>query len=513
MNSTRVTDGVSSDAPLAAQPPPVETRVTALRSWIVRIALILASAISGAVLALLAVAVLALNSRPDLKPWHTVTLDQEFTAGSSVRTFDEYLELETRLFRQLDERIYNQIDPRDTHDFDRYSEGSRADPTHWPTNWNRTFIWTASSPRAGVLLLHGMSDSPYSLRTIGRRLHTEGCTVIGLRLPGHGTAPSGLLHVRWEDMADAVQLAMKRLADECDGRPLYIVGYSNGGALAVQYAAMAVRNKTLPLPSKLILLSPEIGISKLAGLAVWQERLGRVLGMGKLSWNSIGTEYDPFKYVSFALNAGKQAYRLTNEVQRRLTQIEREAPERRFPDVLAFQSVADATVSAPALIENLFDRLPEGNHELVLFDVNQLAKYSLVLQSASRDQMLAVLKRSARAFQLTAITNQSDSSQAVVAKCWTPKTLSPTIAPLDLHWPADVYSLSHIALPFSEQDELYGGPAGQRPGQLQLGLLALRGERGALCVSATDMLRLRWNPFYAYVEDKIVSAIAIPQEP
>ena len=75
-------------------------------------------------------------------------------------------------------------------------------------NWNRSFELETAASRGGVLLLHGMSDSPYSLRTLGETLNQRGYWVIGLRLPGHGTAPSGLKTVRWQDMSAAVHLAM-----------------------------------------------------------------------------------------------------------------------------------------------------------------------------------------------------------------------------------------------------------------------------------------------------------------
>jgi hypothetical protein len=73
-------------------------------------------------------------------------------------------------------------------------------------------------------------------------------------------------------------------------------------------------------------------------------------------------------------------------------------------------------------------------------------------------------------------------------------------APLGLAWPKGLYSLSHVALPFRPDDPLYGGPDhGESPG-IQLGGVALRGERGVLRVSASEMLRLRWNPFHAYMK-------------
>ena len=49
-----------------------------------------------------------LEGRPDLHVWHLAELDEEFTASSPVESFEEYLALEDRLFRQLDERVYQQ---------------------------------------------------------------------------------------------------------------------------------------------------------------------------------------------------------------------------------------------------------------------------------------------------------------------------------------------------------------------------------------------------------------------
>ena len=59
-------------------------------------------------------------------------------------------------------------------------------------------------------------------------------------------------------------------------------------------------------------------------------------------------------------------------------------------------------------------------------------------------------------------------------------------------------------MPFPPEDPLYGGrPAEKSPG-IRLGNVALRGERGVLQVPAADMLRLRWNPFYAFMEAEIL---------
>ena len=111
-----------------------------------------------------------------------------------------------------------------------------------------------------MLLLHGMSDSPYSLRALGETLKQRDYWVIGLRLPGHGTAPSGLRHINWRDMAAAVRLGVAHLASKVGENPIHIVGYSNGAPLAINYTLDALEDDTLTSPTSLVLISPAIGL-------------------------------------------------------------------------------------------------------------------------------------------------------------------------------------------------------------------------------------------------------------
>ena len=107
-----------------------------------------------------------------------------------------------------------------------------------------------------------------------------------------------------------------------------------------------------------------------------------------------------------------------------------------------------------------------------------------------------------RGFDLTVVANESSNTSRVVARRQAGGKLESS-APVYLgEWPAGIYSLSHVALPYSPDDPVYGGPsAGQSPG-IQLGNLALRGEHGVLYVSGADLLRLRWNPFFGYVRSR-----------
>lgn len=474
-----------------------------------RLGRIIATMFAGVVITLFVVAVIFMNSQPDLYGWHTEALDEEFTVDSQVKSFEDYLDLEDSLFAQLDEKVYADTRPEEKHLINRYNRGSLSDPARWPTNWNRSFELTGAQTVAGVLLLHGMSDSPYSLRHLGERLSVSGAHVLGLRIPGHGTAPSGLVNVKWKDMAAAVNLAMHHLREALGDRPLYIVGYSNGGALAVQYILSALENTALPQASGVVLISPEIGVAKVAALAIWQGRIGRLLGLPKLAWNSVLPEYDPFKYNSFAVNAGNQAYRLTTEIQNQITRNTKSGVLSQLPPIMAFQSVVDATVRAPALIEGLFDRLPQGDHELVLFDINRLAANEPLVDTGPRDVIAALLDKPILSYRLAIVSNESASSRKVAVYQRYTESSEKTVFPLSLTWPAEVYSLSHVALPFAPDDPLYGGgDAGKSPG-IQIGNVVLRGEKGVLRVNPASLLRLHWNPFYDYLEQRVLQFMSL----
>ncbi len=463
----------------------------------------------GATIVVIILAVRYLDNRPDLNVWHTAELDEEFTENADVKTFKGYLALEDRLFAQLDKQVYAKIKPADQRKINRYHRGSLADPDSWDMNWNRSFELKTETPKIGVLLLHGMSDSPYSLHSLAERLHKEGAWVVGLRIPGHGTAPVGLVDTTWQDMAAAVRLAMQHLRVQVKDGQLYMVGYSNGGALSVQYALSSLEDESLPRPQGLVLLSPEIGVTKLAALAVWQERLGRVLGMEKLAWNSILPEYDPFKYGSFALNAGKQAHLITNEIQNQISRLGSREALNGMPPILAFQSVVDATVTAPALVEGLFDRLPAGQHELMLYDINRYTEIEPILTSNPTTWIDSMLRGREHDYAVALVTNQNETSKQVVVLSRQANSKTTTECALDAKWPTGVYSLSHVALPFSADDLLYGNIDIEDTNVLQLGNVALRGERGVLQISAAELLRLRWNPFYPYQEQRILDHLGL----
>ena len=444
---------------------------------------------------------------PPLESWHTEKLTAEFTAemADEIRTFADYLQLEDRLFAQLEEEVYARTKTGPEYALVRYSSGSAADPHRREPNWNRSFEFPASMPVGGVLLLHGMSDSPYSLRALGETLNRHAYWVIGLRLPGHGTAPSGLKSISWQDMSAAVRLSMEHLASKVGQKPIHIIGYSTGAPLAIDFALNTLEKNSSPVPASLVLISPAIGIHATAALAKWKRRLSYMPGLGRLAWLSVLPEFDPYKYNSFATNAGEQVHGLTRSVARRIAARARSAPGEILPPTLVFKSTVDATVSTDAVVDRLMKHLRPDRHELVLFDINRFAAKSTLLISDSAPLTTRLMADKSLPFVVTLVTNKNPESTVVVARHKQPFSAEPAkTEPLNLAWPRGVISLSHVALPFPPEDPLYGqAPPGNKD-IIFLGQMAVKGERGLLKISSDFLIRLRYNPFYTFLENRVL---------
>ncbi|WP_281213925.1 alpha/beta hydrolase [Shewanella insulae] len=468
----------------------------------------------GIVAAALAFGVWFLNARPDLSIWHTTRLEHQFRLDSEVTDFSGYQALEAKLFEEVESKIYHHTQGM-AQPLNRYLRGSFAAPDNWPMDWNRSYEWANPDAEFGVLLLHGMSDSPYALSHFAE--HFKGrAHLLGLRLPGHGTIPSALVELKWQEMARAVELATEHLKRQLGDKPLYVVGFSTGAALALNHELERLAHNSKLSYSGMIFVSPAIGLSPVAAGAKWQDRLGRLLGLEKLSWNSIQTEYDPFKYNSFAVNAGDVVYQLAERNQQLMQTL---SPERlaELADILTFQSVADATVSTQAVVSNLYGRLPSKQHQLVLFDINRQPLSLALVVSDPLAALLPSLSLERPNVDLTLVQNRHASQGAahrldeVEAKRYRPQQ-AVTEKALGLTWPAGVYSLSHVAMPYPASDSLYGTAFVKGSHRVQIGAAATRGERGVLGVSASEVLRQKWNPFFPYLLDRVDQFIDARQQ-
>ena len=462
---------------------------------------------------LIAVTVLllwALESRkmPALSIWHTEPLASEFTASDATpqSTLQDYLEREERLFRELQVKIYDRLSPTAELFFSRYRAGGPQDPQQLPPNWNRTFELVPENIQGGALLLHGLTDSPYSLRRIGEILHAKGFYVLGLRLPGHGTIPGALTEVNWEDWVAASRIAARHVRKRIGpDKPFVIAGYSNGGALTVKYSLDALTDPTLPRADQLILFSPEIGITPFSAIANAHKLFSFIPCFEQSKWLSIQPEYDPFKYNSFPKNAGQQGHEITSAIKDQLKKKGKAGELGDFPPVLTFLSWVDSTVKTSKTIDSFYDLLVNQGNELVIFDVNRSDQATPFYPTGDAAMLEAIKSRSELPYQLTIIDNAGPDSLDIVQHSKAPRSTRFDISPLGMAWPPGMYSLSHVAVPFSHDDPVYGASEDSRGVYkgVPIGSIQPRGETQYLTVPLSQFMRLRYNPFFAYIEKRI----------
>ncbi|CAM3944599.1 Alpha/beta hydrolase [Bordetella tumbae] len=101
--------------------------------------------------------------------------------------------------------------------------------------WNAPHEWRPTGqPHKGILLVHGLGDSPWSFHDIGQQLADQGFLARTVLLPGHGTRPEDMLDVTLEDWRRVVAEQAQALSRDVD--QVYLGGFSTGANLVLDYA-------------------------------------------------------------------------------------------------------------------------------------------------------------------------------------------------------------------------------------------------------------------------------------
>ena len=87
----------------------------------------------------------------------------------------------------------------------------------------------------GVLMVHGFTGSPASMRPIGEWLSAQGLSVEGVRLPGHGTDIADLRARRWTEWVDEAARGLRALRQGC--RTVVAFGQSMGASVVLSVVA------------------------------------------------------------------------------------------------------------------------------------------------------------------------------------------------------------------------------------------------------------------------------------
>lgn len=126
--------------------------------------------------------------------------------------------------------------------------------------------FAADGGRTGVLLSHGFTGSPASMRPWARHFADAGHTVRVPLLPGHGTTWRDLNSSRWTDWYGELDSALTGLRAMCDH--VIVAGLSMGGCLALRLAQQRPDDI-----DALVLVNPAVNVKrfdiKLVPLLQW----------------------------------------------------------------------------------------------------------------------------------------------------------------------------------------------------------------------------------------------------
>ena len=158
-------------------------------TWLKRIVLSLLLLIVGA----LGLRLYDIQRGPDLQLWHTWVPHEMDADEIDNAAWNDYIKKENALFSEVKRQVTDKLDASQQTELNRYYSHSPIYPDSFPTNWNRSYIMMPDGkPQGAVVLLHGLTDTPYSLRHIAENYRQQGYVAIGIRLPGHGMVPAGL---------------------------------------------------------------------------------------------------------------------------------------------------------------------------------------------------------------------------------------------------------------------------------------------------------------------------------
>jgi alpha-beta hydrolase superfamily lysophospholipase len=220
---------------------------------------------------------------------------------------------------------------------------------------NRCRRSTSGRHERAVLLIHGIGDSAYAMRDLAARFAAACYLARAILLPGHGTVPGDLLEVGYEDWTEATRQGVLSFADEAE--KLYLVGFSAGGTLALDYALGGQRAGD-PVLGGLVLLAPAIGRRSGFGpfarsyLAAW----GTLMAADDFA--QLLPEEDPVRYASIARNAEVQQNALIDRLEERQRPLE-------LPVFMAL-SATDAEID-PEAARRWFCRRLIGPRDLIWY--------------------------------------------------------------------------------------------------------------------------------------------------
>jgi len=137
---------------------------------------------------------------------------------------------------------------------------------------------SAEGGPVGVVVLHGFTGNPQSVRPLAGAFVTAGFAVEMPLLPGHGTSVEDMVPTRWSDWSSAAEAAYQDIAGRCE--QVFVAGLSMGGSLAIWLA------ETRPDIAGIVVINPLVD----PPAPGFRDMLSGMLEEGEVSVPAIGSD-------------------------------------------------------------------------------------------------------------------------------------------------------------------------------------------------------------------------------
>ena len=224
-------------------------------------------------------------------------------------------------------------------------------PAGWMQDW--AALGTGKNAHVGVLLVHGFTGSPASMRPWGEFLHSKGYSVRVPLLPGHGTHPENLNKVKWQEWPRKVESELRELQKTCT--KIFVFGLSMGGGLTL-YTSENHQEKI----DGIVLVNPMIHIPWVT------PTMAKVLSTFKKMRSAVGNDIKRKNVTEYAYDANPLVgiYQLT-----KMLKITREKLSKVSIPTLLFHSTEDHV-------------LPVSNTEIILKGISSKDKERVELTNS-----------------------------------------------------------------------------------------------------------------------------------
>ena len=207
----------------------------------------------------------------------------------------------------------------------------------------------------GVLLLHGLIGAPAEMRTLGSHLASQGYSVHGPRLAGHGTKASDLASLRWDDWLASARLGLDELRVGCEH--VVVMGLSMGALLTLRLAIER------PEVQGIVLMAPALEIRM--PLLRWAETAARFIPeiprFGRVFHGLADPERSTelWSYPVFPTSALHEFYLLQQNAHAWLPEVQQ--------PLLLLHGILDPTVPTSAA-KTVYDRVASADKEIRLLE-------------------------------------------------------------------------------------------------------------------------------------------------